>query len=191
MRRHAIASAVIGGLTALCLVAHPSHAQTPELDVTVRALMTSEEFQAAGLEKLTEAELAALDEWFLTTLMTLMRGPAGGDSPAGTSFRELEGGMIIADDGEFLGRITTNCLDRQSIGNEIGPHGSSVGRASIFNDVGRYGGRVSVMSPFNRLSTSPPRIYLNGEFVAYLTVNQLSSPRIDPNALVGWIRSVC
>ena len=37
---------------------------------------------------------------------------------------KLEGCSIIADDGTFLGIITTNQFEHKSILNEFGPHGS-------------------------------------------------------------------
>lgn len=169
-------------------------AQEPSADVNVRSLMTAEQFQRAGLHKLTPSELAALDEWFVQIAHRLL---AASPSPSvsvptpsrALDFSSLEGAIIVADDGEFLGKITTNAFDLQSIGNEFGRYGSSVGRTSIFNEVGRYGGEVARMSPFNAVTSVPPRIYKGDRFIAYLTVNSVKSPRVDPRALIGWIKA--
>jgi hypothetical protein len=102
---------------------------------------------------------------------------------------DLEGAIIIADDGTFLGKITSNDLDPKGIMNDVGTYGSNVSASSIFNDVGRFGGDISAMSPWNDIASKPPTIYLDREFVAYLTVNELKEPRIDPRALIGFLRS--
>jgi hypothetical protein len=120
--------------------------------------------------------------------------PAPLDRPdragASISFADLVGGYITADDGQFLGRISTSDIEADSILNSVGEHGSDVSSKSIFNDVGRYGGNVSRLSPFNEIASAPPRVCnKDGEFAAYLTVNELKTPRVDPRALVGWLRS--
>ena len=106
-----------------------------------------------------------------------------------SSLSRLEGAVIVAEDGQFLGKITRNSMDSQSIGNSVGRYGSSVSRTSIFNQVGRYGGTVSRMSPFNSVTSTPPRIYKGDRFIGYLTVNQIKNPRVDPFALIGWIKT--
>ncbi|MFZ1936668.1 MAG: rhomboid family intramembrane serine protease [Thermoguttaceae bacterium] len=106
------------------------------------------------------------------------------------SFESVVGGYITADDGQFLGRISTSDLEPDSILNDIGRYGSDVSGTSIFNDIGKYGSDVSRLSPFNDIASVPPRIYTkDGEFVACLTVNELKTPGLDPRALVGWLRS--
>lgn len=166
-------------------------AQEPRPSVSVRGLMTPTEFREAGLHKLTAHELAALDRWFIRTALTLL----GSEHPTGVArssgFEHLEGAVIVADDGQFLGKITRNCVDGQSLGNQVGRYGSLVSSTSIFNEVGRYGGPVSRMSPFNPVTSVPPRVMRGNQFFGYLTVNQVRSPRIDPHMLIGWIRSIC
>lgn len=68
-------------LTALGAVAV---AQLPR--VSMRNLMTVNEFKSAGLHKLTSEELKALDTWLLRTLVTLQRtaGDVGSSGVSGT-----------------------------------------------------------------------------------------------------------
>ncbi|MEX2303588.1 MAG: IPT/TIG domain-containing protein [Bryobacterales bacterium] len=95
----------------------------------------------------------------------------------------VEGALIFADDGTFLGRITSNVFARDSIGNEFGPYGSEFSSTSIFNEFGKYGSEFSPTSAFNRFATRPPIIFVNETAVAYLTTNEFKTPRIDPRAL--------
>jgi hypothetical protein len=104
-------------------------------------------------------------------------------------FSSLVDAIVVAEDGQFLGKITTNQCDASSITNAVGVYGSQVSSTSMFNQVGRYGSDVSVLSPFNTVATSPPRIFKDREFVAFLTVNTIKIPRVDPNLLVAWLKA--
>lgn len=179
----------------LLMVTPPVALGQTQLNLKVKDYMTVTEFQAAGLGKLTPSELAALDKWFSTISARLV--DVGTSAPKTESpkaadvidFASLEGATIIADDGQFLGKITTNTIDSQSIINDIGRHGSEISSTSIRNSIGRYGSTISPQSPFNDITSTPPRIYKKGQFVAYLTTNRIKTPRIDPRALIGWLQS--
>jgi len=98
----------------------------------------------------------------------------------------LEGCVIVAEDGQMLGLITSNANAKNSFLNEFGPYGSKFSSTSIWNQFGKYGGQYSSKSPFNSYSTTPPRIIApNGEQVGYLTVNEFLSPTISPYALAA------
>lgn len=102
----------------------------------------------------------------------------------------LEGCVIVAYDGQFLGRITVNEVALDSILNEVGRYGSEVSLTSIFNVVGKYGSEVSPLSPFNRVASTPPQIVnRSGQFVAYLTKNTVKTPAVDPHLLIGLLKS--
>lgn len=185
---------IICSIVAVWILVIPlSPGAQPPTGLSVRSLMTVEEFQQAGLNKLTQAEFAALDAWFTKTALRLVITSPSGTAPTinarALDFSDLEGAIIVAEDGEFLGKITTNSFDSQSIGNEVGRFGGSVSRTSIFNEVGRYGGEVARMSPFNSVTSVPPRIYKGERFIAYLTVNTVKTPKVDPRALIGWIKA--
>ncbi len=96
---------------------------------------------------------------------------------------------IEAEDGTFLGKLNPNEFDSDSIFNEFGSYGSEFSPTSIFNDFSTYGGEYASQSPFNEYTSTPPKVFLNGNFAGYLTVNQFLSPRIDPNELKKWARS--
>ncbi len=76
------------------------------------------------------------------------------------SFSDLLDGYIVAQDGTFLGKISTSTMDSQSILNSVGAHGSTVRRDSIFNSVGKFGSRSEHGSQYldQQLSAAPVRI---------------------------------
>lgn len=95
--------------------------------------------------------------------------------------------FIEAADGVFLGKLTSNRLDQESIFNQFGPYGSQFSQTSVFNKFSNYGNQFSSLSPFNNFTQTPPKLYVRGEFVAYLTVNPILSPRVDPDNLLEWV----
>ncbi len=92
-----------------------------------------------------------------------------------------------AADGTFLGKLTPNRYDNESIFNRYGPYGNRFSQFSILNKFSPYGGnQFSSLSPYNRFTQTPPKLFLNGKFVAYLTVNPNLNPRVDPDKLYEW-----
>ncbi len=82
---------------------------------------------------------------------------------------------LYADDGTgtFLGEISSNKYDTDSIANEYGNYGSKYQTKSIFNQYGNYGSKYSQYSVFNEYATHPPKILdKNGKVVGYLTSNK-------------------
>ena len=111
-------------------------------------------------------------------------------APSTVEFEKLDGvAIIVADDGQYLGKISSSTIDSDSIMNSIGRYGNSISSTSIFNEIGRYGGKISRMSPFNDIASSPPKIFVGNTFIAYLTTNSLKRPRVDPYALIGYLKS--
>jgi hypothetical protein len=104
-----------------------------------------------------------------------------------TQARQLAGESFIeAQDGTFLGKISPNRFDTHSIFNRFGPYGNKFSQTSIFNKFSNYGNQFSQLSPYNKFSRTPPRVFVKGEFVAYLTVITLLQPRIDPVDILDW-----
>jgi len=96
---------------------------------------------------------------------------------------------IIANDGQYLGKLTSNEFDHDSLLNEFGPYGSEFSTTSVFNEFSDYGSEFSTLSPFNEFSTTPPKIYVNGLFYGYLTENEfVSGKKIKPKGLKQWIK---
>ncbi len=101
----------------------------------------------------------------------------------------LEGARVVASDGQFLGVLTQNEFNSDSILNEFGRYGGEFSRTSIFNEFGRYGGEFSSLSPFNEFTSTPPTIISSqGEFLGYLTKNQFKAPAVDPQVVIALLR---
>ncbi len=129
-------------------------------------------------------------EEFLSTLDTnpqlLLKGQVSNSGPAlshGSGQAYIE-----AADGTFLGKLNPNEYDSESIFNEYGNFGSEYSPTSIFNEYGSYGGDYSSLSPFNEYSSTPPKIIVNGQVIAFLTVNEYVSQRIDPKRIKQWAK---
>ncbi len=105
-------------------------------------------------------------------------------------FVQLDGiGVLIANDGTYLGLISSNQYSSNSIINSYGTYGSKYSSKSIFNEYGRYGGAYSSQSPFNNYTSTPPRIFLGNTFIGYLTTNSFLSSGINTYSLVGYLQS--
>ncbi len=103
--------------------------------------------------------------------------------------RQLRGESFIeAPDGTFLGKLNPNKFDQESIFNSLGPYANKLSQSSIFNKFSTYGNQFNPMSPFNQFSTNPPKLYVRGQFVAYLTKNRFLKPRVDPDELLDWAK---
>ena len=106
-----------------------------------------------------------------------------------SGFSSLIGCVIIADDGTFLGIITTDNYSSKSILNKYGNYGDIYSDTSIFNDYSKYGGNYSDLSAFNSFASKPPRVYKGKRFMGYLTTNKYNYPYINTHALIGWLKS--
>jgi hypothetical protein len=120
--------------------------------------------------------------WFLLIVSVFLLTPA--IRADNSLIDQLEGAFIVAGDGHFLGVITTDSYNSKSILNEYGDYGSEYSTDSIFNEYGDYGGEFSEYSPFNEFTSTPPKIYTKDHQWAYLTVNEVLSPRVDPHWLI-------
>ena len=104
-----------------------------------------------------------------------------------TQARQLGGESFIeAQDGTFLGKLNPNKFDSDSIFNKFGPYGSKFSQTSIFNKFSDYGSQFSQLSPFNKFSQTPPNLFVNGQFIAFLTFNKYLTPLGDPENLLEW-----
>ena len=95
--------------------------------------------------------------------------------------------FLVASDGQFLGLLSANRFLSDGVMNQYGPYGSIYSSTSIFNKYCDYGSEYSQKSPFNQISQTPPRIYLRGVLVGYLTVNKIVPQRVDPYQLFDYI----
>ncbi len=151
--------------------------------------VTEQEFKALSQRvEVLEQRLGKLQQEVIVIQKHIARGVPRETSSV-IDFSLLEGAQIIADDGQFLGVISTSPLTRNSIMNELGPYGSELSSKSIFNELGKYGSKISALSPFNELASKPPRIFKGEKFIAYLSVNRLKSPRVDTRLLIAWLKA--
>jgi hypothetical protein len=103
---------------------------------------------------------------------------------------QLEGCLVVSNDQQFLGVVTSNRFNTDSLLNEYGPHGSRFSQVSILNAFGPYGGEYSALSPFNQYTSTPPMLVCEGRGgVAYLTRNAALAPAVDPHLLLGFLRA--
>lgn len=96
--------------------------------------------------------------------------------------------ILVAADSNYtyLGKLTTNQYDSDSIYNKYGNYGSKYSSESIWNDYGNYGGKYSSYSPFNQFTTTPPYIIDgNGNIVGRLTVNPYVYGAVSPYQIYG------
>lgn len=77
----------------------------------------------------------------------------------------LAAGPVLADppslysrDGKYLGNLSTNKYDPNSVNNPYGRYGSKYSSDSINNEYGRYGSPYSSESANNPYATNAPRI---------------------------------
>lgn len=90
---------------------------------------------------------------------------------------------LIADDSKhtYLGMLTTNKFDTESVFNEFGTYGNKFNLKSIYNEFGTFGGEFSLYSPFNESTLSPPLIVdADGNTVGRLSVNKNVIGAVSP-----------
>lgn len=83
--------------------------------------------------------------------------------------------FIIANDGQFLGKLCLNIYDPESILNMYGLYGNPYSVTSINNKYSMYGSQYSSLSPFNPYTTTPPAIFLRGKKSRSIVNQQLSN----------------
>lgn len=108
------------------------------------------------------------------------------DGEFGMRIRRQES-FLLAQDGQFLGILSSNKYQTDSVMNEYGTYGSKYSSTSIFNQYSQYGSRYGFYSPFNPYTSTPPQIILKGQWVGLLTANTFLQNRLDPHQLFDWI----
>ena len=104
--------------------------------------------------------------------------------------RQLEGASIVAQDDSntFLGTITGS-MDRESIFNQMGNHGSTMSRTSIWNTMGDFGNPMGRYSATNSMTDRPPMIIRNGQVIGFVSTNSMIRSRVSPGMLAVLGRS--
>ncbi|MBD2682193.1 MULTISPECIES: hypothetical protein [Nostoc] len=97
--------------------------------------------------------------------------------------------QLWAADGQFLGLLSSDQSDPNSISNFYGNYGSSCGIYSIRNSAGLYGSESGIYSPYNTCCLNPPITFYQGQPVLMVTRNPYVQtnglPVIDPDFLLG------
>lgn len=91
---------------------------------------------------------------------------------------------LYSNDGKvFLGTLSPNFYDSDSIFNEYGNYGSEYSSTSITNKFGTYGSEFSNESAYNQYATNPPILTYKGTTVFYVTTNKYLKNAIAPQQL--------
>ena len=97
--------------------------------------------------------------------------------------------FLIASDGHFLGKLSLNRYDIDSISYEYGLYGSIYSATSFKNQYSTYGSPYSSLSPYNPYTSTPPTIYLRGQRVGFLSKNKYLFGSIDPDSINTWMQN--
>lgn len=98
--------------------------------------------------------------------------------------------FVSANDGQFLGKLSLNKYDYESISNSFGPYGNKFSSTSINNGFSLYGSRYSSLSPNNPYTLTPPKVYLRGVFWGFLSVNRFIYGNVlNPLELNKWMQT--
>jgi hypothetical protein len=111
--------------------------------------------------------------------------------PPSTNSGKVKGPLTIySNDGKtYLGKLTANEYDTDSIYNEYGTYGSKYSTDSIMNEYGTYGSKYSSTSVFNDLASEPPIILdVNGIISGYLTTNKNIKGGVSPIGLKQFLK---
>ena len=95
--------------------------------------------------------------------------------------------FIVANDGQYLGKLSLNIYDQESILNVYGLYGSQYSVVSTKNPYGIYGSPYSSLSPNNPYTSTPPTIYLRGVKYGYLTLNPFLFGSVSPHQIESWM----
>lgn len=127
-------------------------------------------------------------EAFLYTLQHEIQSLLAGQiAESESDARQLSGESYIeAADGTFLGKLTPNRFDTESIFNQFGPYGNRFSQTAIYNRFSPYGNQFSNLSAYNKFTQTPPKLFVKGKFMAYVTVNEYLRPRVHPDELMEW-----
>ena len=102
---------------------------------------------------------------------------------------EEKGEMYLVDnEGIYLGELTSDTTDSNSILNPVSDYGIETSDVSLWNTSGKYGDKTSDNSAYNSSASNPPQIYYKGSFIAYVSKNgDLGKLTIDPDSLKQWV----
>lgn len=94
---------------------------------------------------------------------------------------------LRAADGTYLGELSNNPFDPNSVSNPFGKYGSPFSPDSVNNPYGKYGSKFSDQSATNPYTTQAPTIVTpNGQALGQLSANPyLTNSTANPFSTVG------
>jgi len=105
-------------------------------------------------------------------------------APKPLTLQDLDGvATLVSYDGTYLGKLSSNDYDSDSVCNMYGNYGSKYSENSIRNPYGPYGNPYAGSSAYNPYSGTPPIIVYQRSRVGYVTKNKALPGAIDPDRL--------
>lgn len=102
--------------------------------------------------------------------------------------------MVFGGSGHktYLGCLSCNSYNSESVLNSYGSYGSAYSATSIFNAYSEYGSPYSAYSACNPYASDPPVIVDGaGKYYGRLTVNTYRSDGPPTPELRAWVAAVC
>ena len=96
---------------------------------------------------------------------------------------------LLAGDGQYLGKITSDRSDPDALTNPYGRYGSRYSPLSIFNHSSPYGSREGAFSIHNPHCTTPPELYLQGKAAGRVTANKELPDAIDSEKFLSQLET--
>nr|WP_315032595.1 hypothetical protein [uncultured Chryseobacterium sp.] len=85
-----------------------------------------------------------------------------------------------ADQDQYLGCLTCDTFDKDSVWNKFSDYGNVFSSKSIWNTNGNYGSTYSTYSPWSTYASFPPVIRdQDGNFYGFLTLNPYKSEKSE------------
>lgn len=94
--------------------------------------------------------------------------------------------------GTYLGCLTCDEFESDSVSNSYGPYDSTYARNSVSNQFGEFGSRYSQYGGCNSYATDPPVIVDRaGEFYGRLKLNGYHPQASRDPQLLAWLSTGC
>lgn len=104
--------------------------------------------------------------------------------PSTVTIQTIDGSAtLLANDGTYLGVVSSNKYQTDSICNKYGTYGNPYSTKSVRNKYSTYGSPYSTQSAYNPYTSNPPKIIFQGQIVGYLTKNSYKAGAVDPDIL--------
>jgi hypothetical protein len=169
-------------LFSLLIVALPGFCQQVDLDGYLRLLQaapgSSIDSKIKALDSLG-ITLSAQGLQELSSRSTQSATPSYVPTKQTTAPLQSPPQLRSADGNTYLGTLSSNPFDQNSVNNPYGPYGSPYSPTSVNNPYGRYGSPFSPQSATNPYATQAPAIVTpNGDYLGKFSAN-----KYDPDSV--------